>query len=190
MIWAAMLVAFFGFLRVSEYTSLRVTSFDPSITLMFSDIEVSNNCCNVRIKHSKTDPFREGTNIRLAANQSSLCPVEAIKNFTYVHPLQDGPLFMFQDGKNLTRKKITELLHEFGPSNDKNISSHSFRIGAATTAASAGYPRWLIQTLGRWSSNCFMEYIRIPDSTINSVSRSLVTLSSTYDVYDPDLITP
>ena len=189
MIWAAMLVAFFGFLRVSEYTSLRVTSCDPSITLMFQDMEVNNNSCRIRIKSSKTDPFREGADIRLASNQSSLCPVEAIKKFIQIHPSQDGPLFMFQDRKNFTRKKVTEMLQIFGPSYDKNISSHSFHIGAATTAASAGYPRWLIQSLGRWTSNCFQEYIQIPDSTINTVSKSLVTLSSSYNIYDPDLIT-
>ena len=40
-------------------------------------------------------------------------------------------------------------------------SSHSFRIGAATTAASAGIPDRTIRTLGRWSSDCYRRYIRL-----------------------------
>jgi len=34
-------------------------------------------------------------------------------------------------------------------------SSHSFEIGAASTAAAAGIPDWKIQALGRWSSDCY-----------------------------------
>ena len=39
---------------------------------------------------------------------------------------------------------------------------HSFRIGAATTAASSGYSELQIQNMGRWCSNAFHKYIRIP----------------------------
>ena len=38
MLWAALLTAFFGFLRVSEYTSSHKTKYDPSVALLFEDI--------------------------------------------------------------------------------------------------------------------------------------------------------
>ena len=38
------------------------------------------------------------------------------------------------------------------------FSSHSFHIGAALTAADVALPDWRIQTLARWSSNCFATY--------------------------------
>ena len=39
---------------------------------------------------------------------------------------------------------------------------HSFRIGAATTAATRGFTDAQIQTMGRWRSAAFRRYIRIP----------------------------
>ena len=166
MLWAAMLTAFFGFLRVSQYTSAFVCSYDPSTTLCYEDVDFKDDYIHINIKASKTDPFQTGSMIRLAPNSSSTCPVKALKQYMSVQPSKTGPLFSFQGGKYLTRKDISNVLHEFLPHNTKGISSHSFRIGAASAAASTGYPRWLIRSLGRWSSDCFQNYIRIPNSTI------------------------
>ena len=69
------------------------------------------------------------------------------------------------------------VFNSIKPAGIKNMSTHSFRIGAATTAAAAGYPKWAIQTLGRWSSDCYKTYIRIPESTTNSLSQALANLS-------------
>ena len=43
-----------------------------------------------------------------------------------------------------------------------NYSSHSYRIGAATSAALAGVPDRVIKVLGRWFSDCYVRYIRTP----------------------------
>ena len=55
-----------------------------------------------------------------------------------------------------------------------DYAGHSFRIGAATTAALSGVQDSLIKTLGRWESSAYMLYIRTPREALCAVSRSLV----------------
>ena len=172
MLWAAITTAFFGFLRVSEYTTLRKTTHDPTITLLFSDIRIRNDSIRLHIKSSKTDPFRQGVTIRLEANNTILCPVNALKLYLAFHPTKSGPLFTYQNKTFLTRTDLNNTLRE-ASNGAANVSSHSLRIGAASTAAAMGYPKYLIQSLGRWSSDCFRRYIRVSDTTIRSASRNL-----------------
>ena len=56
----------------------------------------------------------------------------------------------------------------------ENNSSHSFRIGAATSAALAGVPDHVIKILGWWSSNCYLWYIRTPPHVILQAARHMV----------------
>ena len=187
MIWAAMVTAFFGFLRVSEYTSKTTKCYTSDQTLGFDDVVEGINSVSINVKASKTDIFRAGVTIRLMANYSSICPVMAIRDFRTVHPSGNGPLFTFKDGRLLTRRAISGFLRKYSGV-EANLSSHSFRIGAATTLANLGHPRWLIQCLGRWSSDCFKDYIRIPDTTITSVSKAMVSQPLSLARYDPDLV--
>ena len=102
--------------------------------------------------NQKTDPFRRGQSIRIYATNSSTCPVRALKLFANKIDTKLPQLHVFSAGtlSPLTRSKLTEilrhLLSQVGmyPS---NYASHSFRIGAATTAAAAGLPTWLIKPL-------------------------------------------
>ena len=182
-----MLTAFFGFMRISEFTSARAKSFNSQDTLCIPDIKQSDDLSYlIHIKASKTDPFRSGVHIRLAPNNTTLCPVQAMRSYLLVHKTNTGPVFTFTSGHYFTRQSFSRVLQELKPDNP-NISSHSFRIGAATTAANMGFPRWLIKSLGRWNSDCFREYIRIPKETISHVSRSIVLHTGDYTSFDPDL---
>ena len=187
MVWAAMLMAFHGFMRISEYTSSHARSYNPSTTLCWDDITIMPNTVKVRIKASKTDPFRTGVDIMLYRNHSPLCPVQALIHYSHHHPFPHGPLFTWKNGSCLTRSSFSRTLQKIKPPDIANMSTHSFRIGAATTAAAAGFPRWLIQALGRWSSDCYREYIRIPPTTLKNVSHSLAMLTHTPTTpFDPD----
>ena len=83
---------------------------------------------------------------------------------------------MFKAGRflPLSREKLNvvlcQLLQQAGL-NQSDYASHSFRIGAATTAAAAGIPTWLIMKLGRWTSNAYRSYIHCPESTTSAIPK-------------------
>ena len=109
-----------------------------------------------------------------------MCPISAMVVYLNSRPLSSdsGPLFTYVSGGLLTREKLTRetrLLISKGGLNSREFAGHSFRIGAATTAASANLPPWL-KVLGRWSSDCFERYIKTPPSVLAQVLQKLVSL--------------
>ncbi len=168
MIWAAACAAFFGFLRSAEFCFSA---------LLLSDVAIDNRehptTLSLFIKCSKTDQFHQGTNIYLS--KTDLCPVAAITEYLTLSQQPDGPLFISQQGVPLTREvfitKVQAALSRAGVNPDF-YKSHSFRIGAATTAAAQGIND---STMGRWSSDAFQAYIKIPRQDFAEITKSLVT---------------
>ena len=167
MLWAGLLTAFFGFLRSSELLALR-----------HEDITQQGRGYSVRIKSSKTDLFWSGCYLTLLpSGDSSLCPVEALTALRQRSSVSPGPLFTFSDGATLTRARLNVLIKMLATRcgiRPDRYSSHSFRIGAASVAAAAaaaaGVPDWELQALGRWSSDCYWRYIRLPNTDTNVVA--------------------
>ena len=54
-----------------------------------------------------------------------------------------------------------------------SYNGHSFRFGAATAAHEARLNDHLIQTLGRWSSDCYTRYIHTSLKVIQQVQKQL-----------------
>ena len=180
MLWAAFTLAFFGFLRVSEFTSPTTSTFDPSRTLLVQDIALGE-VLSIKIKASKTDPFCRGCVVTIAPSRAAVCAVEAYKAHVNMQPRsRHVPAFQFQNGQFLTRQAVTQtiqdLLTRAGVPDVHCYTSHSFRSGAATTAAEAHLPDWLIKTLGRWRSDAYQVYINTPRSVKATVPLLLATL--------------
>ncbi len=180
MLWAAICLAFFGFLRISEFTCTQ--PLDSQKNLSFSDIQLlptPNNpaLLKINLKSSKTDPFRKGVTLTIGKTDNEVCAVQAVQRYLLISPYQEGPFFRYKTGSPLSRTSFTQdiraLLSKSGLSSSE-FAGHSFRIGAATSAAAAQMPSWLIKTLGRWTSDCYERYVRTPDSVLISASRKLI----------------
>ena len=84
----------------------------------------------------------------------------AMEAYLSVRGNSSGPPFHWESGVPLSKasfvKHVRAALEEAGlPA--KDYAGHSFRIGAATTAAVAGIEDSAIQTLGWWESSAFKD---------------------------------
>jgi len=66
------------------------------------------------------------------------------------------------------------------------FASDSFRIGAATTAAAAGIPVWMIKSSGCWTSNVYLSYIHRSPSLTPTINKLMAqTNQSPWDADQP-----
>jgi len=183
MLWAATCLCFFGFLRSGEIACPTETVFDPQSHLAFADVAVDNrftpSAIRVRIKASKTDPFRQGVLLHIGVAPGVLCPVTAVLVYMVARGSDPGPLFTWRDGRFLTRDRFVASVRAALTSagyKAADYAGHSFRIGAATTASERGIQDSLIQTLGRWKSSAYTRYIRTAPDTLRGVARTLASV--------------
>lgn len=162
--WAAFSLAFYGFLRASEFTAPSPSWYSSTEHLTVGDVSCSTNSVRIVLRHSKTNQFGKVEPITVGSNGTSTCPLRAmVKYLARRAQFPHGPLFILSSGRYMTRKDVsntTKTLLRRAGFNPSGFSSHSYRIGAATTAAAVGLPDHLIQRLGRWRSNTYQVYIR------------------------------
>ena len=182
-------IVLFGFLRLGELTCN--SKFSPEIHLAPRDVRFFPHQGNpdfmtLGIKASKTDPFRSGHTITIGKTGLPLCPISAMQKYLQARDTSSGPLFIYSSGTPLTKTALvseTRALLSRSAFNASHYAGHSYRIGAATTAASAGLPAWLIKTMGRWSSDCYERYERVPHSVLSDVSKP--SLKKKKNIFSP-----
>jgi hypothetical protein len=126
----------------------------------------------VVLRYSKTDQVGRATVITICQyGDTMLCPVQALVDFKGIRPPTVGPLFMHFGGDPLSSYQFGYILKEAVKAiglSPQSFSSHSFRIGAATSASICGCTDDQIKSMGRWKSSAFKLYIR-PDHLISFV---------------------
>ncbi|KIJ43652.1 hypothetical protein M422DRAFT_779716 [Sphaerobolus stellatus SS14] len=107
---AAMNLSFAAFLRCGEFTLDNKEKFDSSRHLSRGSVQFLPNVSSpthvlLSIPSSKTDPFRKGVSIVVAAAPgTSTCPVAALRYLFEPHPADvNSPLFVGENGQALTR---------------------------------------------------------------------------------------
>lgn len=182
MMWAACCLGYFAFLRSGELTVNTV--FDKDRHLAVDDIAVDSyhnpTMLGIRLKYSKTDQGRSGVTLFVGRTYMPICPVSALLAYLVLrrHVSESGPLFLCSNGNPLSRENLVAWLRgtlSMAGIEATRFSGHSFRIGAASTAAAKGIADSTIQTLGRWQSDSFKRYIRIPRQELALVSQTLAT---------------
>jgi integrase len=184
MMRAALSLGVYLLLRVSEFVhptmkakhkkkrhlSLRDVTFYPN----FKHAKMMD----VRIRASKTDPYRNGQTLRTMANGSATCPVRLMKEWIGVRGWKNpkGPLFSLRGGKNLTRAKLQQWMRaalDLAGYDGLRHSMHSLRKGGAESLAAAGFDSSVIMVLGRWKSSAHLLYMQMTDKMKKDASSAL-----------------
>jgi len=165
---AMFLLAFHGFLRVGEITSSPGTT---NHTLQYHNIafEVTARKVSgiiITFTHFKHSAAHIGTKLFIkASSPPTACPVKALLAYLRLRGSLPGPLFTFGQNHPVSRSFFSQSLAScisFIGLDPSKYKSHSFRIGAATTAQLLGHTPQQIKAMGRWRSDAFLRYIRIP----------------------------
>lgn len=163
------LLAFYAFLRIGEIT---VQLKQAENTIQFENVKIfSKNGSFTKMEiimyHYKWQRSGRPTTLVIQPNMgnSDLCPVRALFNYLALRGKSPGPLFCYPPNKGISETYFNLTLRkaiEHAGYDSKLYKSHSFRIGAATKAASLGYTEIQIQQMGRWKSNsAYKKYVRI-----------------------------
>lgn len=153
---AAMTLAFFGFLRVSEYAATSAGH-----TIMWSDCRVEEQGLLFTIPTSKTSRLPITVRVGLMRTQH-VCPVRAFKEYAKIRPrTKTKQCFVNSDGSPVSAVQFGGWLRSLCTyANIVSMTPHAFRIGGATWAAKAGWSDARIRSHGRWHSDAFLRYVR------------------------------
>ena len=177
--WCAMLLAFFGCLRLSNLVSSSQPKFDSLKQLVRKDIKCEGNIVLVFFKWAKTNQN---------ARKVSWIPISSVSdprfNFKFyiqkllnsVEAPGNAPLFTYAKDKFHTKNSLVTILNmcvseaELSPS---DYSWHSFRRGAAVFAFELGLADSSVQLLGDWASSAFKNYLEFSFKKKVAVSEAI-----------------
>ena len=196
-IWHGVLAAYFLLARTSElfrsasgdkglkYCVVRedVTFYSAGAATPISSAHTADEV-RVVIRRSKTDQPGDGSTRSLRANGGGLndpvaCFAWLLRHSHSGSPTQ--PLMTIGSARGphvITRYEVATLVKDIAARAGlvpALYSTHSMRIGAATTLAHAGLEPRLIMLAGRWRSTAFMVYVRDNLEDFRRISDSLAS---------------
>lgn len=185
-------LSFNGGFRIGEVLSKETRIIDPLNTLLRRDIYLTTksvkteenkwekvDCLCVKLKSSKESRAdTRGIIIEVFANKTDFCPVRSYKKYmsltkggrqtSAAFRLPSGLAYCHREFNRDLKDLLSPYLGVYG-----KVSGHSFRSGLATLMAQCGYSDEAIQAAGRWSSQSFKLYIKLPRVTRVAVASRL-----------------
>ena len=134
-------------------------------TLTIDCIKTEENVHNLVLHFKKFKHSKRAANVIIDIQDTNVayCPVRAWHDYNKLRRNAPGFMFLKASGKPLSRQNFTEQLAlclKYSGLSRSLYKSHSFRVGAATFAASKGFGDAQIRALRRWNSDAFIKYIR------------------------------
>jgi hypothetical protein len=170
--WAIATVAFHGAFRIHELLNKQEGEFDPDFALLGKDVrvkteEAGTRRIEVRLKCPKENRSGKEVVVDIFESGGTLCPVKAFTRWQEKRQPEDGlPIFRDERGVPVTGKKMNSwlqtLLKKHVDYDKARFTGHSFRIGLATTLGTLGFSTDDIKEAGRWSSNAYEVYMKLP----------------------------
>jgi len=190
--WSVATLCFAGAFRIHELLSKHHAKFEPINTLLGQDVKLRKITINkeqvltlqITLKQEKTNSSKTPTILDIYQSSGPLCPISAFNKWrSHTNVMEDDlPCFRTSDGRALTGREYNGYLATFSkkyfPDSKGKISSHSFRIGLASTLGKLGYTDSEIQLSGRWSSRAFESYLKLPRTKRAAVAKEIGKLSS------------
>ncbi len=179
---AGLALGFFGLLRAGEFCFKGA----PYGVLLRRHLSWFPSHVSVLLIHSKTDRNHRGVSVRMFRSFTRICPVDLLAEVWTAAPIQsdDAPLLQDDRGLPLSYRAllyfIKQQVRAFGMDPD-SFGAHSLRIGGASQLAASRFSEAQIQALGRWTSDCYQRYLRLPEECLQQAAASLgSSCSSTY----------
>ena len=183
LVWTVCTTTFFGAFRGAELLCRTEKNFDPAYTLLAEDVallsnsETGDTSLQFRIKAPKEDKAGRSVIVDVFQAREEICPVSAYKKWKALGPpFERGqPAFRWADGTPLTTKRLNSILRDrlagYLEGDEKFYTTHSFRTGAASMMGALGYSDEDIKAMGKWSSNAFENYTKLPRAKRRVIAR-------------------
>ena len=183
-VWTVATLLFHGAFRGGELLSRARSEFDPAFVLLRRDIAITTDSefqgketVQVRVKAPKERKDNRAVIVDVYQADTNICPVRATKKWWRAtkHFQPDQPAFRLENGDLLTIQAFNKIIRDrlAGFLDNYNISSHSFRGGAASMMAALGYSDKDVKAVGRWSSRAVDLYIKLPRTKRISTAKKI-----------------
>ena len=187
--WAVATLAWSGSFRIHELLSKKEVEFDTQTTLLWRNVKVGSvvvhkeslKVLTIHIKSPKIDRIGAGDNIEVFQLDNFMCPVKAMESYRQVSKVKgepEMPVFRLNSGECLTGKGMNRRLDNLTQGLEKLVpggvvKSHSFRAGVASEMARRGHNSEDIKGVGRWSSEAYLAYVKLPQTRRAEMARTI-----------------
>lgn len=167
-VYACLTTSFFTIARTGEFTVPSLSSFDPLCHVKVMDMrcETDRNGFEVTtFSLPRTKTALGGEDVYWAVQSGPADPHAALKNHFAVNaPSPSAALFSWRHQgrmRVLTKSAFLKCLQDAGSRLGRDdLKGHGIRIGGTLEYLLRGVPFESVKTMGRWSSDAFVLYLR------------------------------